>query len=516
MPTSTNFEYWVQTASSPLIFPAIPVPLPGATAPSVPPSPYPSPHNFIKANFAVATHSPFGKIGSPPLPLSGSIREVDVICAALGAGYGRQLTLSSHAVLKGSPAAKALRRYLGYRLEMLLACLDYGKATITPKPFFELIETTEKAALSFIIGCIGAHFAARLWMVAGGVRMTRFLHSGIYTHSATVLPSALIKLSKINPKGKTPDFLVRDSSRGWHAFESKGGGVNNRWKQIVAGLKQLENVSSIKLASAKGRAQKPKTSVCVHTVLANAQPLSITLVDPPGAPINTTQNSDKPDAPKGLSITLVPGVAELLTVLEAIEWFHGLEDGVVNITSLHQNAKLWVFKGTSAFHGLILGLPSAFLACEDELRLKLALYLALQESLEISVGEATDEEQHTAGVALPQNKSSFITVLTKVMKKLPPMDAALAEKYNPSLIYDSIRNALHPPGGRLVGSLHAWSDCLQITNLAGKILRIRRNAMRDLLFLQLANSDVDATINESGLYIEVTGRRQAAPADRRA
>jgi hypothetical protein len=135
---------------------------------------------------------------------------------------------------------------------MLVACLDYGGATIKPKPFFEFIETTEKAALSFIIGCIGTYLAARRWMKAGGVYMTKFLHSGIYTHSATVLPSALVKLSKIKHDGKIPDFLVQDSSRGWHAFESKGGTASNRWKQIIAGLKQLENVSGIQLASARG------------------------------------------------------------------------------------------------------------------------------------------------------------------------------------------------------------------------------------------------------------------------
>lgn len=421
--------------------------------------------------------------------------------------------MSSHAVLKGSPAAKALRRYLGYRLEMLVACLDYGGAAITPKPFFEFVETTEKAALSFVIGCIGTHVAARLWMVAGGVRMTKFLHSGIYAQSATVLPSALVKLTKNNLKGKIPDFLVQDSNRGWHVFESKGGAVNNRWQQIVAGLKQLENVTNIKLASARGRAPKPKTAVCVHTVLANAQPLSITLVDPPGVPNNRAPDAAQPDAPRGLSITFVPGVAELLMVLEAIEWFHGLEDGAVNITPSHQRAQLWVFKGTSAFHGLILGLPRALLDVEDELRLKLSLYFAIQESLEISADETTDNEQHTAGVALPLNKSRFINVLTKVMDKLPPMDTALAEKYNPSSIYDSISNALQSPGGRLVGTLHAWSHCLQIANLAGKILRIRRNALRDTLFLGLGNSEAEATVSESGLYIEITGRRQVVPSN---
>lgn len=305
------------------------------------------------------------------LPPSGSIREVEVICAALCAGYGRQLALSSHAVLKGSPAAKALRRYLGYRLEMLVACLDYGGAAVTPKPFFEFVETTEKAALSFIIGCIGTHIAARLWMVAGGVRMTKFLHSGIYSQSATVLPSALVKLSHINPKGKIPDFLVQDSNHGWHVFESKGGAVTKRWSRIVAGLKQLENVTAIKLAKAKGPAPMPKTAVCVHTVLANALPLSITLVDPPGVPNIRATDAAPPMAPRGLSITLVPGVAELLTALEAIEWFYGLEDGTVDITPLHQEAQLWVFKGSSAFQGLILGLPRGLLDREEELRWRL-------------------------------------------------------------------------------------------------------------------------------------------------
>ena len=425
------------------------------------------------------------------------------------AGYGRQLTLSSLTVLKGTPATKALRRYLGHRLEMLAACLDYGGVIVTPKPFYKFVETTEKAALSFVIGCIGTHIAAKLWMMGGGVRMSKFLHSGIYSKSTTVLPSALVKLTKINPKGKIPDFLVQDSSRGWHAFESKGGVANKRWIQIVMGLKQLANVTTISLASAKGPAPKPKTTVCVHTVLADSLPLSITLVDPPGVSNERAAGAGLPE----LSITLVPGVAELLLALEAIEWFHGLEDGAINIKPRHQDAQLWVFKGSSAFRGLILGLPRALLDREDSLRWKLALYLAVQEALELSSKEVSNYEQHLAGVALPSDRSRFIDILTQGLAKLQPMETALTAAYNPSSIYDAISNALQTPGNRLVGTLHAWAHCLQIANFAGQILRIRRSADRDMVVMRLYDPEAQTIVSEGGLYIEAVGRRQEASSE---
>lgn len=165
--TSTEFEYWIQTAASlifPIVKPSTPTltsaPAPGAPPPSTTPSL--SPHAFIKANFAKVANSPFG--AKKVLPTSHPIRQVDVICVALTGGYGTTQTLNSIGVFTGAPATSALRRYLGHRLEMLAACLDYGTTSIQPKPFYKFIETTEKAALSFVIGTIGTHVAARIWI----------------------------------------------------------------------------------------------------------------------------------------------------------------------------------------------------------------------------------------------------------------------------------------------------------------------------------------------------------------
>lgn len=507
---STEFEYWVQKSKAALTFPVSPPPPPGTLPTAAPPPAAPSAHKFIKTNFDKVERSPFG--AELPLPSVRPIREVEVICAAMSAGYGTQLQFSATSVLGGKPEKLALRRYLAFRLEMLVACFDYGGATVTPKSFFTHIETSEKAALSFIVGCIGTHIAARVWMSGGGTHMTRFLHSGIYTKSLSITPAALVKLTKHNNKGKIPDFLVQDRRRKWHAFESKGGVPENRWQQVVSGLRQLANVSTIKLAKAKGKAPAPETAVCVQTALSPGIPLSITLVDPPSEAVRK-EDSTPPAPPNVLHLTLVPGVADLIASLDAIDWFHTLTDGAVDTTEIHREANLWSFKGSSAFQGLVLGLPRAFLSREDDLRRALAQYLAVQETLELLEVPLGGEEVPPSAAELPQDKKAFEDTLSRVR--------ALSELSEPRQVvdgklvstYDAIQAALLNGANRPVGALHAWARCLHLAHIAGQLLRARRVAESDRVVMRLRNSGASSTVSEAGLYIETSGRRQASSAN---
>ena len=123
-----------------------------------------TPKEYVKKYFQTTKYAPFGSSGK--LAVTHYVNKIDVIRAAVSAGYGNRLQLNNpgHAAI-----TVGMRKYLSHRLEMLLACLDYSAQGIIPKTFFEHVEATEKGALAFIAGCLGTHIAARElgWRVQG-------------------------------------------------------------------------------------------------------------------------------------------------------------------------------------------------------------------------------------------------------------------------------------------------------------------------------------------------------------
>lgn len=326
----------------------------GGTAPATDETP----KEYIKKYYETTDVAPFGKNGQ--LKPQYLVTKLDVVRAALSAGYGNRLHLTgtSHAA-----TTVGMRRYLSHRLEMLLACLDYSSPEVIPKSFYEHVEATEKGALAFIAGCLGTHIAARVWMAGAGTRTKRFLHTGIYTKATTVLPSALAKVGKNKQKGKIPDFLVQDGNSDWHVFESKGGNVSSRWPQLIAGLEQLVNVSTVGTVSQPPAA--PTTTVCVQTVLEHNKPLSIVLVDPPA---EGKGEADGVEPTPAVALTFVPGVAEMLAAVEALDWYHGLKESDLAMPNAESQNNLWELARSTAFGGIFLGVPSRLLSLEDDLR----------------------------------------------------------------------------------------------------------------------------------------------------
>jgi hypothetical protein len=426
------------------------------------------------------------------------------VCAALSAGYGR----SSKQIKWGATDAADLRRYLGYRLEMLLACLEYNGSTVRPRSFFEHVETSEKAALSFITGCLGTHLAARRWTAGGGTRVVSFLHTGIYTNADVVLPSALIALAKARQDGKVPDFLVKDGNQAWHAFESKGGTQSSRWKQVVAGLKQLENVGGIGYAHPTGSLAPPVTAVCVQTVLDSGHDINIVLVDPPGDERSTTTLPSENEPPP-LKLRLVPGVAELFATLEVLDWFHGLTDSEDALASDEQDATAvnvaWTFGSSRAFGGIRMGVPSEFLTLEAEIRRRMGLYRTVIAALERVWRGGDPQDQLQSGVQMP-HRADFIPALRLAAAELG-FEEELQSFGTPRDVYDGIQNAMQSSNFQVVGALHGCAIYLSLAGLAEKVEAVLI-AEADLVLGAALHEE--AVVTEGGLYLAEASSRGAS------
>ena len=459
-----------------------------------------TPKEYIKKYFETTEDAPFGSGGK--LAPTHLVSKIDVIRAAISAGYGNRLHLNStgHAAI-----TVGMRRYLSHRLEMLLACLDFGGQEVIPKSFFEHVEATEKGALAFIAGCLGTHIAARAWMAGAGTFTKRFLHTGIYTKATAVLPSALVKWVKKNQTGKIPDFLVQDGNSLWHVFESKGGNVSNRWPQLIAGLEQLVNVSSVGAVHQTPAA--PTTTVCVQTVLEYRKPISIVLVDPPVEGNGATD--DEEPAPT-LGLALVPGVAEMLAAVEALDWYHGLSEQEPVVVDAQAGHNYWQLARTTAFGGLLLGVPRQLLTLEPKIRAVLGRYFAVQETLELMSHFDESEEASLKVAELPQSQRDFTSRLSGLVgleEYAREVDGLAALPVDDA--YTQIAKATSVGALRTYGALHAWSLHLDLGGWAAELDNINAAAKASLGFqdgLDLPGDE--AQVTEGGLYLKLANGSQ--------
>lgn len=322
---------------------------------------YVKPAKFIKNNFVVTNTVPFGSKGA--LDTHFVIRDIDIVRASLECGYGRRSEWTSALALSPREATE-LSKYLLMRLQMVIACIDVdANQAKMPRSFYTRVEASEKVALSFILGGIGAYLAAQNWLRAGDDSVGAFLHAGIYTKGIKHA-SPLVHFTTTS--GKSPDYLVESRKGHWHVFESKGGNTAGRWGRIVEGLVQLADMPKIAWA---GKTPKAATTcVCVHTSVDADRVLHVTAVDPPG---------DDNVAEDGQSLVLIEGVCKLLLFLETMEQFRALSDDV--IADLEPRWDGWKLATSSLFGGLIIGIPRRFEWRERQVRIRLAVYLAVSE-----------------------------------------------------------------------------------------------------------------------------------------
>ena len=359
---------------------------------------YLNPNDFIETNFVKTSNANFGTKAK----LGGAhhvIRQVDVIGAALEGGYGRRSNWTSALVLNKAEALD-LARYLMQRLQMVVVCLTRNKNNARQlRSFYSRVEASEKTALSFILGGIGAYLAAQRWLAGGGDSVRSFLHVGIFTKGIAGA-SAAVTFSTASTK--YPDYLVEGASGGWHVFESKGGGSSSRWARLCQGLAQLDHVPNIGWA---GKAAKSAlTCVCVHTSVDPGKVLRVTAVDPP--PDDEIADARHP-------FVLIEGVCRLLQMLEALEQYRVLAD-TPPLEGLPVLVGSWQLATTSSFGQMQVGIPVRYLQHEDEVRQRLAVFFAIRDVLENRSGadNATDD---------------FVEAVTAWVEKATPADMSLQD-----------------------------------------------------------------------------------------
>jgi hypothetical protein len=339
---------------------------------------YPAPGTFLKTNFKTTLKAPFGMKGA----LNNSIvfRRLDLIRAALECGYGRRNFWTASLAL-GATGAAGMRRYLHSRLEMAVSCIEINaKGAWSVLPFYEKIEASEKTALSFIFGGMGAYLVARTWLKSGGDSLSLCLHVGIYAKGAN--PSVFF------PVG-SPDFLVRTKDKKWHVFESKGGVLTSRYRRVVEGLAQLATVGPVCWFG--DFPQTPKTAVCVHTSVDSSQEFSLVAYDPPAD--HGDEDEDEDEDGRNLEnkrpVELIKGVCKLLLLLETLDHYKLMAAGE-EIANEPNQQKLWTFRKSGAFGGLVVGIPTRYLENERKVREQMAVYLSALEAAHEMQGGGID------------------------------------------------------------------------------------------------------------------------------
>jgi hypothetical protein len=320
-------------------------------------------HQFIKTHFNKTLRAPSGS----RLNLNSRLilDDIDIMQAALECGYGKRIDWTAKLVL--NPAeAQELAYYLTARIHMLLACIRLNTRNARElRTFYKAMESSEKTALSFLAGSIGAFFSAKEWINASGDKMQDFLHLGIYAKSMAGRPPHVAYTSH---SSKWPDYLVHTSSGCWHVFESKGGSKGSRWQRLVEGLRQLDGTPHIGWA---GTTATPATSlVCAHTSVDPGKPMHFTVVDPP---------PDLPRPEQNPPIELIKPVARLMKYLEAIQQFRALTG--TKIESRMEGNDFWTEGNSNYSQILRVLLPRKFLEHEAEIRERLGIFIAIRDKL---------------------------------------------------------------------------------------------------------------------------------------
>ncbi|WP_312631211.1 hypothetical protein [Pantoea piersonii] len=317
---------------------------------------YRKPADFLNSSFGRIFRTKFGtrkrlKLRYPAL--SGP----QIVRAALECGYGRKGMWNSR--LMFSPIeSKDLAAYLMKRLLMVVSCVKIGNNdAYVVQGFYSKIEPSEKVAISFIIGGMGSYVAAKHWLNAAGQHISKMLHTSIYTTAA--IPGV-----KTNPTGteKSPDYLILSSSNEWHVFESKGGTHSGRYKRIQEGLLQLGHITSVGWS---GKPQTPVvTNVCTHVSIDGGKKLEVLAYDPPG------------EMEMQKAVTLDKAVCYLLTITESLDQFNA-------VNNEPEASGHWTFKELHTGSGLRIAIPKKYLLLENQMRIKLGLFMLVSESLTI-------------------------------------------------------------------------------------------------------------------------------------
>ncbi|WP_047626207.1 hypothetical protein [Enterobacter sp. ZOR0014] len=320
---------------------------------------------------------------------------------ALECGYAQNINWTADGILN-EEIYKWIGCYTRIRLELAGTCVEIGKNNaFKMRDFYQCIESSEKATISFILGGFFCFQSATYWLRSRNEEINLFIHAGLAMKASLEFPPK-------KTKRKMPDYLVGTDKDEWHIFESKGGEHTSRWQRIEEGVVQLGSVTHIVCNA--NPPQKFSTFVCTHTSIDAGDDIVINVVDP--AP-------EKPE-----SIIINRDVCLLLTKLTLISLFDTLSAIKTSRIQKIPGMDDWVFVHASEYDNINFGIPEMCLGYKRKLKLRLGIYLLIKEIIDLNLAKdkigvsiAELKEKLTASLSSPVKLRRVIGVLSPFMRR---------------------------------------------------------------------------------------------------
>jgi hypothetical protein len=267
------------------------------------------PRRTLRAALRNPAHEMPNRFAGVANPLPCTLAQV--FAWSLEAGYGAVRDQATYLTLLPGEQAE-LRRYLRQRLLLLSRLVKpVAGGGVVPRTFVKLLDSSEKADASFILGGLACRLAHERWFMQRGVTVRRFWHLSVYEkHAARWISYGA------GPGKSRPDFLVQDSLGQWYPAEAKGSFDAIDWEPIQKGLRQAAQLKSITFTDASTSAsttQPINEFSCVMGHLSQTGELMASLVDPVA------------DAGQPLALELIPALADANALLGALHAYRTWE-----------------------------------------------------------------------------------------------------------------------------------------------------------------------------------------------
>ncbi|MED5643192.1 hypothetical protein VZ119_11830 [Enterobacter bugandensis] len=316
---------------------------------------------------------------------------------ALECGYSQCIDWTAGGILDDN-IYKWIGWYARTRLRLAGTCVEIsqGKA-FKMRDFYQCIESSEKATISFILGGFFCYQSATYWLTFRHEQIANFIHAGL-------IKKASLTFYPDEEKRKTPDYLIETHKGKWHVFESKGGGHSSRWQRIEEAVKQLESVTHV--VRKDGTPEKIKTFVCTHTSIDADKDIAINVVDPV---------SDRVQP-----LIINPDVCILLSKLTLISLFDALS--AIETSSKYEIEGMddWAFVHAPEYDGVQFGIPKKYLEFKNEIKSSLGIYLALKEVIDLKLIENNETGYFKEGLIKLAELFPSRTALRNVIQRVKP------------------------------------------------------------------------------------------------
>lgn len=222
--------------------------------------------------------------GGSALPSKIKLRSRHILIGALNSGYGfrsRHPGKGTFMTWSGNTTQEIFNFTLSKINGILSNLVNTTTTTTSINNSYSELESTEKAVVSFTLGCAITYLTAKEWIKAHNDSLALLIHERYFNNLLTP------KLQE-----KHPDYIAITTNGNFHVFESKGG--NDLNTAVANGMLQLANAEnffrtnsanvtcSLTSTTIGTHLVKPISYVCVHTKVDAGSDIEINAYDPPG------------------------------------------------------------------------------------------------------------------------------------------------------------------------------------------------------------------------------------------